>query len=245
MAPIIHCVRHAQGYHNISEENHKILDPNLTPFGQEQCLSLAKSFPYHNTVDLVVASALSRTIDTALAGFGDDIKRGGYKVIALPDLQEASELPCDTGSSPDVLAKKYADKPVDLGLVKEDWTSKKGRYSPDVEAVKARARDARKWLMARPEKEIVVVTHGGFLHYLTEDFVGSNTPNHTGWTNTEYRTYVFSNNDTDNAHMIETPKSRSRRFPEEQASLDREELAQLPPVHTSGVDVSATVKVQA
>lgn len=167
MAPIIHCVRHAQGYHNISEENHKIVDPNLTPFGEEQCLSFSKSFPYHKSVDLVVASALTRTINTALAAFGDDIKRGGYKVIALPDLQEASELPCDTGSSPEVLAKKFADKPVDLGLVKDDWTSKKGRYSPDVEAVKARARDARKWLMARPEKEIVVVTHGKSHHNLT------------------------------------------------------------------------------
>lgn len=45
--------------------------------------------------------------------------------------------------------------------------------------------------------------------------------------------------------MIETPKSRSQRFPEEQASLDREEKAQLPPVHTSGVDAPATVQVQA
>lgn len=30
----------------------------------------------------------------------------------------------------------------------------------------------RKWLWNREEKEIVLVTHGAFLHYLTEDWDG-------------------------------------------------------------------------
>lgn len=42
------------------------------------------------------------------------------------------------------------------------------RWAPNAKAIENRARDAREWLMNRPEKEIVVVTHGGFLHY----FVG-------------------------------------------------------------------------
>ena len=45
-----------------------------------------------------------------------------------------------------------------------------GRYAPTNDAVQARARATRRWLKARPEKEIVIVTHGTFLHYLTEDW---------------------------------------------------------------------------
>lgn len=95
MAPIIHCVRHAQGYHNLNVANHSMHDPLLTPYGEEQCRELAKNFPYHASVDLVVASPLKRTIYTALLGFGEDLKRGGLKVIGLPELQETSDLPCE------------------------------------------------------------------------------------------------------------------------------------------------------
>ena len=48
-----------------------------------------------------------------------------------------------------------------------------GRYAPTNKALKERARAARRWLKARPEKEIVMVTHGGFLHYFTEDWEDS------------------------------------------------------------------------
>lgn len=48
-----------------------------------------------------------------------------------------------------------------------------GPYVPTNKALKERARAARRWLKARPEKEIVMVTHGGFLHYFTEDWEDS------------------------------------------------------------------------
>lgn len=48
------------------------------------------------------------------------------KVIAIPEAQETSDVPCDTGSDPDVLKKEFEEKklPVDLSLVKEGWNSK-------------------------------------------------------------------------------------------------------------------------
>lgn len=49
-------------------------------------------------------------------------------------------------------------------------TIQSGRYAPDGEAIRARACDARCRLKARPEKEIMVVAHGGLLHFLTEDW---------------------------------------------------------------------------
>lgn len=48
-----------------------------------------------------------------------------------------------------------------------------GKWAPTSEAINKRARELRRWLKARPEKEIVLVTHGGFLHYFTEDWEDS------------------------------------------------------------------------
>lgn len=160
MAPTIHCVRHAQGFHNLSVANHSMHDPLLTQLGAEQCKRLQKDFPSMKDVDLVVASPLKRTIYTALIGFEPAIREKGLTVIALPELQETSDLPCDTGSAPEDLAKEFGGNPVDLDMVKPGWNSKKMKWAPTATAIEKRARDARTWLMARPEKEIVVVTHG-------------------------------------------------------------------------------------
>ena len=94
------------------------------------------------------------------------------KVIALPELQETSDLPCDTGSDIAILLEEFADQPVDLGLVVKGWNSKAEKWAATNTAIKKRAREARVWLRAREEEHIAVVTHGGFLHFLTE--VGSN-----------------------------------------------------------------------
>lgn len=218
MPPIIHCVRHAQGYHNLSVSNHTIHDPMLTQLGEEQCKTLAKNFPFMDRVDAVVASPMKRTVYTALYGFAPVIKDKRLKVFALPELQETSDLPCDTGSNVSDLDKEFRSQPVDLSYMytppAKAWNSKLGKWSATASAVDDRARIAREWLYSRPEKEIVVVTHGGFLHYLTEDWMetSSNGPG-TGWTNTEYRSYTFgSNPKSGRPVLLETQQSRARRL---------------------------------
>jgi len=262
MTPRIHCVRHAQGYHNLSVANHSIRDPLLTPYGEEQCRDLARSFPYHDKIDAVVASPIRRTVYTALLGFGSDLDRKSLNVIAMPELQETSDLPCDTGNSSEDLAREFDGKPVDLGLVQPGWNSKKMQWAANARSIEARARAARLWLMNRPEKDIVVVTHGkppctslpqpphprillhgiltllgGFLHYFTEDWSGSDRFAGTGWANTEFRTYTFSSSEPEQAHLIETPESRQRRCGDDK-SLDREEQAQLKRTITSPADIA-------
>lgn len=177
MPPTVHLVRHAQGFHNLSVKNHAMHDPLLTPAGIEQCRILAKDFPFKNDVELVVASPLKRTIYTALYSFPEPIEKRHLKVIAMPELQETSDLPCDTGSSPAEVAKEFQSKPIDLSAIEtpegQHWNSKTGKWAPNADAIIARAAAARKWLLSRPEKDIVVVTHGGFLHYFTEDWIGA------------------------------------------------------------------------
>lgn len=147
-------------------------DPLLTPKGVEECQQLSERFPNHDSIGLLVASPLRRTLYTALLSFIPEVERG-IQVIALPELQEISDLPSDTGSDAEPLKLEMKGKPVDLSLVHEGWNNKLGKWDPTEEAIEARVKEARQWLKSRPEKEIVVVTHGGLLHYLTEDWTDS------------------------------------------------------------------------
>ncbi|KAJ5596097.1 hypothetical protein N7450_002555 [Penicillium hetheringtonii] len=247
MAPIIHCVRHAQGVHNLCTANHVIRDPLLTELGHEQCAKLRETFPRHAEVDLITASPLRRTIYTAFESFGPVFDaHPDMKLIALPDVQETSDVPCDTGSDPQALKEEFAGKPIDLDLVHDGWNNKTGRFAPTNKALKERARAARRWLKARPEKEIIVVTHGGYLHYFTEDWEDSSQYQGTGWVNTEYRTYTFTDEnhmddlegnalDGDNASISETIESRIRRG-KEGPTPDREQQKSLYKLGTQGWD---------
>lgn len=94
--------------------------------------------------------------------------------MALPEAQETSDVPCDTGSDPHILHQEMSGLPIDLSLVQPGWNNKTGQWAPTSDAIAARAKQARQWLKARPEKEIVLVTHGGYLHYFTEDWSDSN-----------------------------------------------------------------------
>ena len=175
----VHVIRHAQGYHNVNPANHCMPDPRLTPFGVNQCKSLSTSFPIppSSTSTLIVASPLKRTLYTALFTFPDVIKNRKLAILALPEVQETSDLPCDTGSKLAELKREFQGQAVDLSLVEkagDSWCSKKGRWSPMAEAIQKRAREAREWVWSREEEVVVLVTHGGFLHYFTEDWTGHN-----------------------------------------------------------------------
>lgn len=209
VSPTVHLIRHAQGYHNLSAANHSILDPILTPYGVTQCEHLSKTFPHHSSISTLVASPLRRTLYTALNTFPSETSND-IKVIALPELQEISNIPCDTGSETAILQEEFKDNPVELGLLTRGWNSNTGKYAPTNIAIATRAHEARLWL--REQKgNVAVVTHGGFLHYLTQDWEGYNKAQGTGWTNCEYRTYCFKSADDENASLIETEESIERR----------------------------------
>lgn len=83
---------------------------------------------------------------------------------------------------------------------------------------------------------MIIVTHGGFLHYFTEDFEGAINDGTvgTGWSNTEYRTYNFDEEiegivtveGNDRAPITETQDSRTRRS-RDMKPLTREEQIHL------------------
>ena len=166
------------------------------------------------TADLLVTSGLKRTLQTTILGFPALRKRleaEGKPVVVLPQLQEVNDLPCDTGSvrlsltlysfmvsferAHGIMARQdravlEADPEfagLDLSALTPDWNTKQGFYAATETAIRARARWVRNWLRARPERRIVVVSHGDFLRYITK---GEN--DHGAWANVEMREYTFA-----------------------------------------------------
>jgi broad specificity phosphatase PhoE len=274
MPATIHCIRHAQGFHNLGFEYHTLQDPSLTPLGEQQCAALQQtSFPAstQRQISLITASPLTRTLHTAYLTFRPllDATDANHvtstntptptttpKILAIPDAQETSDFPCDTGSAPTILAKHTTAQnwPVDLSLLTENWTSKHlhTRYSPHSDAIKSRARATRQLLRAKAREltaqgvadpQIVLVTHGGFLHYFTGDWEDAAEGLGTGWKNCETRAYFFEDDQNlagagahgeglaeeeeegvDEARLLETTESRARRGKiGERPSWDRQE----------------------
>ncbi|OAA70605.1 candidapepsin-4 precursor [Cordyceps fumosorosea ARSEF 2679] len=215
MTATIHLVRHAQGYHNLSKENELLHDPDLTPLGERQCDELRASFPHHTEITAIVSSPMRRALSTSILAFGQDQL---YPVVALEDLQEVSDLPSDTGSEVAALGAEFGHK-VDLRHVSRDWTDKTmaSSFQAELGKLEARARRARLWLreLARGQGDghIVVVAHGDYMHFLTDEWQGVPELDFYVWKNAEYRSYQFNDvhSSDEDALLIETSESWIRR----------------------------------
>lgn len=188
---VIHVIRHAEGIHNI-ENDKTIFDPDLSRKGLLQAKELHDDFPYKRNVGMVITSPLRRTLRTAIEGFSDVINRAaflterssrgvenGVPLLLDPDLQAHSARPCDTGS--DIAALQDDFPEVSLAKLDIDWHIKKGVYAPDDESLHKRARHVRQRLIGQfselaklsegsndQRRDIVVVSHGGFITLLME-----------------------------------------------------------------------------
>lgn len=119
-------LRNLQGFHNLTPANHILHDPLLTPHGEQQSTNLLVNFPFHDNVELVVASPMRRTLYTAMLAFAKPLRDKKMNIVALPEVQETSDVPCDLGSELAALEEEVREKnlPVDLSLVSEGWNDK-------------------------------------------------------------------------------------------------------------------------
>ncbi|GAB7354453.1 hypothetical protein MBLNU459_g4937t3 [Dothideomycetes sp. NU459] len=213
MPPTIFVVRHAQGYHNIKRRHH-LRDPHITGLGHEQCIQLRNSFPHHDEIDIIMASPLMRTIETASLVFEKALDRRNVPFMLVPMAQEIANQPCDIGFAPDelktlvreTLAKENVSfdvAKIDFSLVEEGWNSKKGIYEASLLQVEKRAASLRAWLWRRPEKNIVLVSHGAFLHYFSEDWTFFDGAKGTAYENCEYRKFTFSKDSNEKEAHVE------------------------------------------
>ncbi|KAJ4371154.1 hypothetical protein N0V83_004370 [Neocucurbitaria cava] len=214
----------------VIHRNYDIRDAVLTAKGKEQCRTLKSTFAHHDEVDIIFASPLRRTIQTAALSFGPALSRKDVPFELLPVLQEVSNIGCDVGianSAEDVkgfLPELFAQgelefdiaSKVDASAVTQGWNSKQGYWAYTKEAISTRAADFRNFLFQRPEAQIILVTHGAFAHFLTEDWDVDDPMTGTAYNNCEHREFLFSAKSTkEDAHVVETRESRTRRGAQE------------------------------
>lgn len=143
---------------------------------------------------LIVSSPLRRALQTSVHSFAPALQRDGVKVLLQPMAQEMNAYACDIGTAREELERQVkagelwerrlgvSREKVDFSLVEEGWNSKQGKWGPDRATVQKRAAKLRSWLFNRKEAVVVVVSHGGFLHALTEDWSGFNaSAGELGW----------------------------------------------------------------
>lgn len=87
--------------------------------------------------------------------------RKGVPVVLRAEWQENSDAPCDTGTPIPVMQKEWPQ--YDWAAVDAVFPAKTGLYAYTRKALTQRGVAARRWLRARPERVIAVVTHSGFL----------------------------------------------------------------------------------
>jgi broad specificity phosphatase PhoE len=161
----------------------------------------------------------------------------GGQILLLPDLQEAWDYPCDTGSDPSTLAAEFNGVPaqdgappddtlavLDLSRVGPDFLDKSAgsRYDSDWARIEARARDARvlvrelgrRWCAERgTDAHVVIVTHGSYVNWFTDTWGGHDPGRFSAWKTAECRTFAFadaSGADPD-ARLVETDESWATR----------------------------------
>ncbi|GMY17475.1 phosphoglycerate mutase-like protein 1 isoform X1 [Fagus crenata] len=177
--------------------SYDFFDANLTPLGWSQVDNLHKhvhASGLSKKIDLVVVSPLLRTMQTAVGVFGGEAYMDGVNVPPLmvantgnsdhPAISSlnsppfvAVELcrehlgvnPCDKRRS----IREYHPlfPAIDFSLLESDDDI---LWKPDIreknEEVAARGLNFLKWLWTRKEKEIAIVTHGGFLFHTLNAF---------------------------------------------------------------------------
>jgi broad specificity phosphatase PhoE len=141
-------------------------DSPLTPTGQQQTESLGAAMAQATpSVELVVASPLERTLQTAAGVFPSP--PGGGKIVAHEGVREMMFAKYESYNKRGLKSAKAARFPqVDFGLVaaEEDAmfaacaASHAGRERSA--EVQTRVSKFLEWLMGRPENVIAVVSHG-------------------------------------------------------------------------------------
>lgn len=167
MPPTLLLIRHAQALHNVSSD-WSIHDPPLSELGEQQSKELQESLKESklgNEVDLIVVSAMRRTLQTATIGLDYLIKKG---TPVLPDAmwQENADKPCDTGSPISVIESEFPQydfSKVDPSYPDKTTNLSSNPYAFTRRAILARGQTCLKNLYSRPEKVIAVVSHSGFL----------------------------------------------------------------------------------
>ncbi|KAF2826761.1 phosphoglycerate mutase-like protein [Ophiobolus disseminans] len=158
---LVHIVRHGEALHNV-QRGYPHRDPPLTQAGAQVTEGIALSM----NPDLIIVSPMTRTIQTAMNLVPSLQYASGFEVPVQiwPDLQEANDAICNKGLSRTEMQAKFPQ--FDFSACHEEWD-----YSDHtVEGATQRAESVRQRLrdLSTTFKDIVIISHRGFIAYLVE-----------------------------------------------------------------------------
>ncbi|KAJ0085687.1 hypothetical protein Patl1_08715 [Pistacia atlantica] len=169
---ILHLVRHAQGVHNteigkgpgalLSQE---LFDAQLSDLGFKQVEKLRKEVEdkgLTKKIDLVIASPMLRTLQTAVGVFGGKSQANRF------DVHTSTAGNCAKFDGPPIIAVEQCRE---RWIESEDDILWKAEVRESHEEVAARGMKFLKWLWTRQEKEIAIVSHGIFLQQTLKKLV--------------------------------------------------------------------------
>lgn len=166
---IVYFVRHGQSVDNAAPVFHS-LDSPLSELGKKQAEKIAERISRID-FETLIASPLPRARETA------------HAVVKLTNkIPEYSDLFVERKKPTNLYGKSLEDE--EAGLLGKKW--KESLYTPGLRVedgenfddLVARADQALEFLASRPEKRLVVVTHGNFLRAMVVRVIlaGSLTP---------------------------------------------------------------------
>eukprot|EP00928_Gymnodinium_smaydae_P009765 TRINITY_DN13657_c0_g1_i1.p1 TRINITY_DN13657_c0_g1~~TRINITY_DN13657_c0_g1_i1.p1 ORF type:complete len:221 (+),score=28.43 TRINITY_DN13657_c0_g1_i1:105-767(+) len=176
-AKTVHVIRHGEAQHNVEHRFLDVRDTVLTPQGVRQARAL-RAVMQQLRPEVAVTSAVLRALQTTKAmGF-----RG--PTVVAPDAREVASCPANLpltlrrkSLSGKKLARRFKD--YDWSMVLKDVRAAGGarKYARNIKradfatsaSLRRRARKFTRYLEARPEESIVLVSHGEFLMELTGD----------------------------------------------------------------------------
>ncbi|KAK9840535.1 hypothetical protein WJX84_011900, partial [Apatococcus fuscideae] len=195
---VVHFIRHGEGFHNIGFPSE---DSQLTEAGWQQAAALKRHLVKHADrlrIQVVVASPLFRTLETACGVFGGSEWAGPEQGIPLMHAQTAApqlrtaHAAIAAAPGPRIIAFEgcrerlgpdVCDRRRDTHLAQEHFPAIDFRliqYQQDTlydtkrveseHSVQHRGTLLLQWLLARPESSIAVVTHHGFLGWSLSSF---------------------------------------------------------------------------
>ena len=151
-------LRHCQSEFNLHFTRTKcdpgIVDPMLTPLGEEQAAQAAASLAGHR-IDRILVSPYTRALQTAMP----IARERRLAPVVTPLIGERCAFVCDIGTPASQLAERWPE--IDFGHLEEIWWPQSTELE---EHVVARAERFRLDAAALPQVEMtLVVSHWGFL----------------------------------------------------------------------------------
>ena len=171
MSKYLYLIRHGKALHNelfdkIGVKAFRIkdtIDSPLTNLGNEQSISLGKTWTIKDEIELVIVSPLTRTLETAINIFGNNTP-----IVCQEFLREypIGEDTCNKRSDTNLLIQKFPTIDFSHIHLKTDtlWSHKR----ESIEELDKRIQKMISYIQSCPENKIAIVSHGSYIGHFKD-----------------------------------------------------------------------------